>query len=93
VGLGGSIPVLLGNTKINNKNSLLQITSTNKGILWFDIAMNIVVRMDMLQRQELGNKLASANARTHHKPTYQLVSNIQDGMKGEFLILHKEEIM
>jgi hypothetical protein len=50
VGLGSSIPVFLGDTKINNKNSLLQITLTNKGILWFDIAMNIVVRMDVLQR-------------------------------------------
>jgi len=44
-----SVPVLLRDTKIDNENSFPQIAETHQHILRFDIAMNEIMEVDVLE--------------------------------------------
>jgi len=44
-----SVPVLLRDTEINNENSFPQFAKTHQYVLWFGIAMNEIMGVDVLK--------------------------------------------
>ena len=93
--MGLWVPVLLGETEIDNVHLVTALADTHEEVVGLDVTMNEVPGVNVLDTGYLTWRIwfvRTATAEDNYEMTYQLVGQQEHGLQAELAVAEVEEV-